>query len=183
MRGRRSWIGLWIVLVTGAVMVAGCASPVQPQPKKAETGTPPAAAVQPKPAESAVPPAAVRADKIVLEVEAFQLTLAQIKTVEGASGGKAVLFDHASGRAKTTVNLQKGEYEITAFAVAPDTDHDAFYLTGPGLDERIYPEDVEKLSATKPVTMTVQKDGPVALELAPAETDIVVDRLEIKRVK
>ncbi len=121
--------------------------------------------------------------QIVLEVENFTLKDAKVRALSGAGGGKAVLFHLETASAKTTVNLKKGNYEITVYALAPDAGQDAFYLTAAGADERIYPQEEAKLSPTRAVKITVSKDGPVKIEISAAEKGMSIDRLVIKPAK
>jgi hypothetical protein len=198
---------MWLPAVAGVLLSLGCApsgpsasAPEKPAAKPAEVGKPavkdhqavteatatkkeeaPAKVEKPEKPEKPSAPAETAGGTIVLEAESFDLEKADVKELAGASGGKAVFFQHADGQASTSVKLAKGRYEVVVRMQAPDPESDAFYLTLAGTEERLYPEDHKKLCTTGKMTVSVSRDGPCALKIEPAESGFYIDRVEIRR--
>jgi hypothetical protein len=149
-------------------------------------GTPPA-----EMPGSRTPPAEFPAGDgpLVLEVEDFCLERAEVKALEGAGGGKAVLCEYLDGRATRKVKLPKGSYRVTVRMYAPDSDSDALFLTlavGRQLladRQRTVANGNKTLVNTNSTTVTVEEDGVLDVQLDPADTGFQLDSVEIARVK
>jgi hypothetical protein len=129
------------------------------------------------------PPAEFPADgkKLVVEGESFLLERVQLRELKGASGGKAVLFDYLDGFAKRTVKLKPGSYEVMAYIYAPHREADAFFMKLAGSYERICADKKQEVSTCTKMTVKVDKPGGYELRLEPAETNFMIDRVEITR--
>jgi hypothetical protein len=169
----RTWsVCLTIGLV--AALIVGCRSTPAPAPAAPDT-----TAVTPAPTTPAAPTPAV----VTLECRTFTLTDAALKDLAGACGGKAVLFDKETAKAATSVNLLKGTYEVTVYLQAPDSDSDAIYVSVNKNEERLYPDEYGSIQPTRTYTVEVQADGPCAVEIVPAETGMLLDRVVLKKIK
>ncbi len=124
----------------------------------------------------------VKADgTIVVEVEGFKLTDAEVKELASAAGGKTVVLKGDNSKVEGTVNLKKGEYVVILYAMGPSQDEDACYMTiGAGAEERVYPEDVEAVLPTMEVYHTQKEDGPCSILITFAEENVHLDRVEFK---
>jgi hypothetical protein len=122
----------------------------------------------------------------VIEAETMALTSAEVVSAAGASGERAVkLLPDAV--ATVELPLPSGQYVLTAFFTADDHDHDGFFLVA---DEHVKRTNagrhkqwvygakflIFKTDGTKPVLVRFasRREG-----LPPAESGMVVDRLEI----
>jgi hypothetical protein len=123
------------------------------------------------------------AGPLVLELEDFVLERAWVKELEGAGGGKAVLFDYLDGRAVRDVKLPAGTYELASYMYAPDGDCDAFYMKLGGVQKRIVAEERKKLSVADKMVVPIGEAGVYQLRVEPADIDFKLDRVEIRRVK
>jgi len=141
-----------------ALMFSGCASMNKPRVQK------------------------VGKDVFFVEVEEFKLTNAKALELEGASGGKVVVLQDESSKAEATIPLKKGNYEITAYALGPSYDEDAFYVTvGDSAEERRWTENIGEILPTLDVLKFTQKaDGPCNILLRFAEPNVQLDRVEFK---
>ena len=119
-----------------------------------------------------------------LEVEDFVLTNAKVQKLEGASGGKIVVLQDDYSRAEKTIQLSKGDYQVTVFLLGPDFEEDAFYLTiGDRAEERLWAESPgEILPTLDSIRLTQQADGPCKILFTYAEPNVQLDRIEFKRV-
>jgi hypothetical protein len=137
-------------------------------------------------AETAKPAVPVEKNGVItLEIEDFPtLKDAKAMPLTGAGGGKAVLFDKETSLATTTVNLKKGTYEVTLYIQAVDPDHDAVLLSINGSENRLFTNDYGNVvPASDPFTFEMAADGPCVIQLKPAELDVQLDRVELKRTK
>jgi hypothetical protein len=121
--------------------------------------------------------------KLVIEAEDMRMERAWVKKLDGASGGKGVLFDYLDGFACGRVKLKKGTYEVVAHILAPDREADAFFIKLGGKYERVYADEQKQLSTASRMKVEITEDGVSELRIEPAETDFYVDRLEITLVK
>ena len=124
-------------------------------------------------------------DVFSLEVEDFKLTNAEVQKLEGASGGKAVMLKDDYSRAEKTIQLSKGKYEVTVYALGASFDEDAFYLTVGNLaEERMWPENPGELLPTQDVIhLTQEADGPCNIALRFGEKNVQLDRVQFKPVQ
>jgi hypothetical protein len=158
---------MWMAVFASALMFSGCG----------EQGKP-------------VSPAKVKETKILgkdmfsLEVEDFKLTNAEVQKLEGAGGGKVVVFKDDYSRAEKTIQLGKGKYEVTVYALGPSFDEDAFYLTVGNLaEERRWPENPGELLPTQDtISLTQEADGPCNITLRFGEKNVQLDRVQFKPV-
>ena len=150
----------WMAVLAIALLFSGCASKEKPRIQK------------------------VGKDAFFVEVEEFDLTNAEVQELEGASGGKVVVLQDESGKAEATIQLSKGNYEITVYALGPSSDEDAFYLTvGDNAEERRWPENPgEILPTLDVVNFTQEADGPCDILLRFAEPNVQLDRVQFKHV-
>jgi len=121
-------------------------------------------------------------DVFSLEVEDFKLTNADVQKLEGASGGKAVMLKDDYSQAEKTIQLGKGNYEVTVYALGASFDEDAFYLTvGNMAEERMWPENPGELLPTQDVILLAQEaDGPCTIVLRFGEQNVQLDRVQVK---
>jgi len=150
----------WMAVLAIALLFSGCAVMEKPRIQK------------------------VGKDVFFVEVEEFDLTNAQVQELEGASGGKVVVLQDENGKAEATIKLSKGNYEITAYALGPSSDEDAFYLTvGDNAQERRWPENPgEILPTLDVVTFAQEADGPCDILLRFAEPNVQLDRVQFRHV-
>ena len=150
----------WMAVLAIALVFAGCAGMEEPRIHK------------------------VGEDVFFVEVEEFDLTNAQVQELESASGGKVVVLQDESGKAEATIQLSKGNYEITVYALGPTYDEDAFYVTvGENAEERRWPENPgEILPTLDVVTFAQEADGPCDILLSFAEPNVQLDRVQFKHV-
>ena len=124
------------------------------------------------------------AGTIVVELEKFTLAKWEVKNLEGASGGKAVLLVDEAGQAETTVELKAGTYDLVVYGLAPSYEGDAFYVrVGPQAEERRVIKDIKQLLPCEPLRFTMAKDGPCKVLITFAEENLLLDRVEIRPVK
>ncbi len=157
----------WMAVLTIALMFIGCG----------EQGKPVSPA---KPKETKI----LGKDAFSLEVEGFKLTSAEVQKLEGASGGKVVMLKDEYGRAEKTIQLGKGNYEVTVYALGASFDEDAFYLTVGNLaEERMWPENPGEILPTNDVIhLTQEADGPCNIVLRFGEQNVQLDRVQFKPV-
>jgi len=115
-----------------------------------------------------------------LEVEDFKLTNAKVQDLEEASGGKVVVLQDEYGKAEKTIQLSKGNYQITVFALGTSFDEDAFYLSvGDTYEGRLYPESPGEILPTLDFIHYTQKaDGPCKILFTYAEPNVLLDHIE-----
>jgi len=117
-----------------------------------------------------------------VEVEDFDLSNAEIQKLSEASGGKVVMLQDEYGEAEVTIQLGKGDYEVTVYALGASFDEDAFYLTvGNQAEERMWPEAPGELLPTADVVyLTQDADGPCTIVLRFGEPNVQLDSVEFK---
>ena len=165
---------------TPAATPAPAASPT-PTPSPKATPSPTTKAAGP----AATPAPAGAAKEVVLEAKKLTLKDCELKALEGATGGKAVLMDKDSSEAKGTVDLKKGKYKVVVYAQGASSDEDAVFVTiGDGRKTRVYAQEHGKIvpanlmgSEDQFFTVTIDKDGRVAVLLTMAEKNVYVDRV------
>jgi len=159
-------LSVWLVVLVAAGLLAGCKDLRDMSAKRSLDKL-----------EVKVPPG-----EVALEVENFtKLDEAEVKDLAGASGGKAVLFDSEISGAETSVLLTKGTWEVTLHMQGGDSEHDAVYLSVAGIEERLFPEEADKVMAVESFTVQVTKDGPVKVVLLAAETGVYLDKVVLKK--
>jgi hypothetical protein len=123
-------------------------------------------------------------DAFFVEVEEFELSNAQVQELADASGGKVVVLQGWNGKAEATIQLSKGNYEITVYALGPSLDEDAFYLkVGDNTEQRRWPENPgEILPTLDVVNFTQQADGPCDILISFAEPKVQLDRVQFRHV-
>ena len=125
----------------------------------------------------------VAEDVFFVEVEEFTLTNAKVQELDNASGGKVVVLQDDTSRAEATVQLSKGNYQVTVYALGPSSEEDAFYLTaGEQWEERLWPTWTGEILPAPDVSLTQQADGPCKIVIRFAEPNVQLDRVEFKRV-
>ncbi len=125
----------------------------------------------------------VAEDVFSVEVEEFALTNAKVQELDNASGGKVVVLQDDTSRAEMTVQLSKGNYQVTVYALGPSGEEDAFYLTaGEQWEERLFPFSPGEILPAQDVSLTQQADGPCKIVIRFAEPNVQLDRVEFKRV-
>lgn len=151
----------WMAVLAIALLFSGCAGMEKPRIQK------------------------VAKDVFFVEVEEFDLTNAQVQELEGASGGKVVVLQGENSKAEATIQLSKGKYEITVYALSPSYDEDAFYITvGDYAEDRRWTEDIgEILPALDVVNFTQKADGPCDILLRFAEPNVQLDRVQFRHVQ
>ncbi len=150
----------WMAILVITLVFSGCASMSKPRVQK------------------------VGKDVFFVEVEEFKLTNAQVQELEGASGGKVVVLQDESSKAEATIQLKKGNYEITVYALGPSYDEDAFYVTvGNNAQERMWLKNTREILPTLDVLkFTQETDGPCNILILLAEPNVQLDRVEFKHV-
>ena len=125
----------------------------------------------------------VAEDVFFVEVEEFTLTNAKVQELDNASGGKVVVLQDDTSRAEVTIELSKGNYQVTVYALGASGEEDAFYLTtGEQWEERLYPASTGEILPAQDVSLTQQADGPCKIVIRFAEPNVQLDRVEFKRV-
>ena len=161
-------LSVWLVVLVAAGLLAGCKE-LRDMCKGGPT-------------EAAPPEVKVLPSEVALEVEDFtKLDEAEVKDLVGASGGKAVLFDSEISGAETSVLLTKGTWEVTLHMQGGDSEHDAVYLSVAGIEERLFPEEADKVMAVESFSVQVTKDGLVKVVLLAAETGVYLDKVVLKK--
>jgi hypothetical protein len=124
-------------------------------------------------------------DTFFVEVEDFELTNAKVMDLEGASGGKTVVLEDASGKAEATIPLSKGNYEITVYGLGPSYEEDAFFLTVDGnAEQRMWMESPGDIVPTMEYySYTQQADGPCHIMLSYIEPNVELDRVKFVRIQ
>ncbi len=124
-------------------------------------------------------------DTFFVEVEEFDLTNAEMLDLEGASGGKTVMLQDASGKAEATIQLSKGNYEITVYGMGPTYDEDAFFMkVGGNAEQRMWMESPGDLVPTlEHYNFTQESNGPCDILLRFVESNVELDRIQFKRVQ
>lgn len=149
----------WTAALAIALMVPGCAGLTEPRIQR------------------------VGKDVFFVEVEEFTLTNAKVQELEDASGGKVVVLQDWHSTAEATIQLSKGNYQVTVYALGPALDEDAFYLTiGDCPQERLWPESTGEILPTLDVHLTQKADGPCKIVFHFAEPNVQLDRVQFKRV-
>ena len=121
---------------------------------------------------------------IVVEVEEFTLTGADVQKLAGAGGGKVAVLLGESSKAEKTIKLSTGTYIVTVYAQGTSSEEDAFYLTvGNEMEERLYPDDVGEILPVPEVTHVQKADGPCKIAITFAEENVLLDRVEFERVQ
>ena len=124
-------------------------------------------------------------DTFFVEVEEFDLTNAEVLELEGASGGKTIMLQDASGKANATIQLSKGNYEVTVYGLGPSYDEDAFYLTvGSEMQQRMWMEGPGDIVPTlEYFAYSQEADGPCDILLSFIESNVELDRIQFVRVQ
>jgi hypothetical protein len=122
---------------------------------------------------------------IVIEIESFTLTDAKVQELKGASGGKVVLFDSEKSKAIGKVKLPAGKYQLTLYCQAEDEERDATYLqVNKDLDNRLWPVEKGSIQPCEDIVFfAVAEEGEQTIALWTAETGVLLDRVEIIKVK
>ena len=146
----------WIMVLAVALVAFGCSQTDEPKIKS------------------------VGGKKFTLEMEDFKLTTAKVQDLEEASGGKVVVLQDEYSQAEKTIQLSKGNYQITVFALGTSFDEDAFYLSiGNTFEGRLYPESPGEILPTLDLVHYTQKaDGPCKILFTYAEPNVLLDRIE-----
>lgn len=113
---------------------------------------------------------------------------ATLKALEGATGGKAILFETESAVATARVRLEAGTYDAALFLRGPDFVHDGLDVTvDGGAPFRMYNNDHGRFGPAKvkyggrAFEIRVAEAREVVIVVRPGETGVYVDRLEIRR--
>ena len=168
---------LWLLAVCVVFLASACSGPAGSQAEKP--------AVLPE----KVSPRVVAQGEIVLEAEGLALKDCAAKSLAGASGGKAVLFDKESSEARGTVELKKGKYKAVVYMEGASDDEDAVYVTvGQGSKTRVFADEHGAVvagtlyeSEDQFFTVTIDKEGPCSVVLTTAEKNVYVDRVVLAR--
>ncbi|MBN2182857.1 MAG: DUF1593 domain-containing protein [Sedimentisphaerales bacterium] len=121
------------------------------------------------------------AAEVAIEVESLELSNAQVKDLESASG-KVVAFDVESAEAKGEVELDRGVYKVYLDMYAPAPEQDAVYVAIGQTRERLYPSIHATLteSGSFSVNITEKKKYPISITCG--ETGVLLDRLVIQSI-
>ena len=124
-------------------------------------------------------------DTFFVEAEDFGLTDARVMDLEGASGGKTVVFEDASSKAEATIPLSKGNYEITVYGMGPSYEEDAFFLTvDENAEQRMWMETPGDIMPTMEYySYTQQADSPCHILLTYIEPNVELDRVKFVRIQ
>ena len=152
-------------------------SPAPPPPKPAPPAPPPPVKPAPPPPPAPPPTAAV-----TIEAEGMDLRDVAVKDHAGASGGKAIHFTKPGSRAKTTVKLRKGDYEVQVLLQGPRAGRDAVVVRLAGREFRFQPEAANALAPGKvrnspDPLVSIRGDGDQELRVEFVEADVHVDRV------
>jgi hypothetical protein len=120
-----------------------------------------------------------------VEVEDFELFNAKVLDLEGASGEKSVVLQDDSSKAKATIKLSKGRFEISVYGLAPSYEEDAFYVTvADNEQQRMWIESPEDILPTlEYVAHTQEADGPCDIVITYIEPNVELDKVEFIRIQ
>jgi hypothetical protein len=151
----------WMIVAAIALLFAGCAGMEKPVIHTIDT------------------------DTFFVETEEFNLTGAEVLDLEGASGGKTVMLQDDTSMAEATIQLSKGSYEITVYALGPSYEEDAFFMkVGDNPEQRMWVESPGDIVPTlEYVAHSQQADGPCNIMITYAEPNVELDRVQFKRVQ
>jgi hypothetical protein len=142
----------------------------------------------PRPPAPPPPPPPPAGPAISLEAEEMNLRDVSARELAGASRGKAILFDRPGSRAKATVKLKKGAYEIEVVMQGRKASHDTVTLRIAGREFRLRQEQWGSLAPAKPrdrarAAVEIPKDAEYELRVEFAEPDVWVDRVVLLPVR
>ena len=117
----------------------------------------------------------------LIQAEALRL-FAGAETVDLGNGVEGIRLTDSDAQAEATVSLPKGTWVAELYLFADDSDHDAVYLYAAGRRLRTYPEELGTVSpAVSTLQFEVTDDKPTPIILAPGETGVCIERIEIVR--
>jgi len=123
----------------------------------------------------------VEAAEVVLEVESLELSNAQVKDLESASG-KVVAFDVENAEAKGEVELDRGVYMAYLYMYAPDPEQDAVYVAIGQTQERVYPAIHATLTESGSFSVNILEKKKYPISITCGETGVLLDRLVIQSI-
>jgi len=118
---------------------------------------------------------------LVIEVEKLELSNAQVKDLESASG-KVVAFDVESAEAKGEVELDRGVYMAYIYMYAPNPEQDAIYVAIGQTRERVYPAIHATLTESGTFTLNILEKRKYPISIKCGETGVLLDRLVIQSI-
>jgi len=118
---------------------------------------------------------------LVIEVEKLELSNAQVKDLESASG-KVVAFDVESAEAKGEVELDRGVYMVYTYMYAPNPEQDAIYVAIGQIRERVYPAIHATLTESGTFTLNILEKRKYPISIKCGETGVLLDRLVIQSI-
>ena len=121
------------------------------------------------------------ATDVVIEVESLELSNAEVRDLETASG-KVVVFDVEGAKAKGEVELDRGTYMVYLYMFAPDPEQDAVYVAVGQTQERIYPSTHSILTESGSFSLNIQEKKKYPISITFGEPGVLLDRLIIQSV-
>jgi hypothetical protein len=118
-----------------------------------------------------------QAAEIVVEVESLQLSNAQVKDHNEASGGKVVAFDDEGAEAKGEIELQPGQYTVYLIMSGQDEDHDAVNVAVGDTKSRVYPSEHPNLSKSESLSINITEKKKYQILITLGETGVLLDKL------
>ena len=120
-----------------------------------------------------------RAADLVVEVENLELSNAEVRDLESASG-KVVAFDTEGAEAKGEVELDRGVYMVFLYMFAPDSEQDAVYVAVGETQERVYPSTHSTLTESSSFNLNILEKKKYPISLTFGEPGVLLDRLVIR---
>ena len=121
------------------------------------------------------------ATDLVIEVENLELSNAEVRDLDGASG-KVVAFDNEGAEAKGEVELDRGAYEVYLHMFAPDSEQDAVYVAIGEIKERVYHTTHGALAETESFPLKIPEKKKYPISITFGEPGVLLDRLVIQPV-
>ena len=119
----------------------------------------------------------------VVVIEAEEMTLSGPKVVElaGAGKGKAITFAAEGDEATASLPLEAGHWQVRVYMKGADPEHDSVWLHVGQEQWNQYPGSCASLATAElPARFSLKADATVTVRLKTKETNVLVDRLEIR---
>ena len=118
---------------------------------------------------------------LVVEVENLELSNAEVRDLETASG-KVVVFDVEGAEAKGQVELDRGVYKAYLYMFAPDPEQDAVYVAVGETQERVYPSTHSTLTESSSFNLNIREKKKYSISITFGEPGVLLDRLIIQSI-
>jgi hypothetical protein len=138
----------------------------------------------PPPPPRAAPPAPPLPSPVGVEAEEMNLRNLAVRDLAGASKGKAIYFEKEGSRAKSTLKLKKGAYQLQVHLQSRKPATELVTVKLAGKEFRLQSDPSGKLAPgtlrdAGKLRIDVPHDGDFELRLEFAAKDVLVDRVEL----